>query len=125
VIVIATAWGSKFGGVNSFSTDLCRALAQTLTEHRLVCICAKASDADRDDAQQCGVTLISMDGFLEPTVGPMVADKLIEALRRADILSVDWWVGHDSITGALALDCKQQWKDSRCAVVMHMSYQDY
>jgi len=71
------------------------------------------------------VTLLSIDGTPESAFGPDLAGKVIEVLRLSEIAAIDWWIGHDSITGALALECKQQWKDSRCAAVMHMSYHDY
>ena len=58
IIALATAWGPKFGGINSFNTELLRSLA-ILTEHAydVICFVPRADDADRADAQRAPVDL--------------------------------------------------------------------
>jgi glycosyltransferase involved in cell wall biosynthesis len=125
VVVVATSWGTKFGGLNSFSTDLCRALAQTLTGHRLACVCLNATEVDREDARKVGVTLISINAVAPGSPPPELASNVMETLRQNDISPVEWWIGHDCITGPLATACRTRCANSRVALLMHMSYQDY
>lgn len=125
IIVIATAWGQKLGGPNSFSTDLCRALGQSLTKHELICICMSASDSDREDARSCGVTLCSLNVDIASPADPQLATAVLAILHQMQIATVDWWIGHDLFTGDLAAECRRRWDKSKTAIIMHMSYQDY
>lgn len=124
VAVIQTAWGSKFGGINSFSTELCRALAETLIAHRIVCVCLNASNEDHANARGSGVTLISLN-VPDGKGAEEIPDNIRAAFHKSEIEHVEWWIGHDVITGPHALGCKERVQGSRAAVLMHMSYSDY
>jgi len=125
IVVIATAWGTKFGGLNSFSTELSRALAQKLTEHRLVYLCKEASPTDLEDARKARITLLEIASLTAQSLNEELALKAVQRIRSAGVEHVDWWIGHDLVTGPLALQCRSLWEGSRLSVFMHMSYQDY
>ena len=125
VIVIATNWGRRHGGINSFSTDLCVALAAIADQHRVVCVAFSADDADRADAASANVVLLSL--YFDSPGG---ADfhgtwQVFGILAAADIETVDHWIGHDVITGELAFCCARDSKQGVATVLMHMSYSDY
>jgi glycosyltransferase involved in cell wall biosynthesis len=124
VVVLATAWGSKFGGPNAFSTQLCRALGRILTEHVLVCVCNSATDADFEDAAQFGISLVALERH-SPPPGTPDADFVLQCVRTVALGEIAWWVGHDVITGPRALECMANSNRSQCAVIMHTSYEDY
>lgn len=125
IVVLATAWGSRFGGINSFSSDFCRALARTLTHHRVVCVCQNATDQDRASAQSVGIDLRVIPPAQQSLFVNHLAASLIKQLNDSGIKDVPWWFGHDVFTGRLALECAKQSSKSKCAIFMHMSYDDY
>jgi tetratricopeptide (TPR) repeat protein len=124
IAVIQTAWGSKFGGVNSFSTQLCRALVETVVVHRVVCVCFSASAEDVINSASDGVQLVSLG--INPTKSADIPpETVLDALRNAGIGAAEWWIGHDVFTGPIAAACREKVPNSRLAVIMHMSYADY
>lgn len=125
VAVIATAWGSRFGGINNFSTDLCRSLVRVVTDYRVLCICLTATEADRKEAKAAGLEILSLGLPSAIAAKPELAKQVLDLLAKSSINDVKWWIGHDAITGQLALACAKQSPNSRCAVLMHMSYEDY
>jgi glycosyltransferase involved in cell wall biosynthesis len=125
VVVLQTAWGSKFGGLNSFSTDLCRTLAETLLAHRVVCVCQDASDTDHKSVRGSGITLASVVSAPGKGLKNLTVEAVLETLKTFDIAHIDWWIGHDVITGPLALECRNAVANSHSAIFMHMSYTDY
>ena len=127
VVVLATAWGSRFGGINSFSTDLSCSLGRVLSEHTVVCVCADASDADTREALTWGVKLLAIPvtDFGQAGKADTVAELIVNTLTQRSFGDVVWWIGHDCFTGPLAVACAKRRKGSRCAVIMHMSYDDY
>lgn len=50
---------------------------------------------------------------------------MLGVLAAADISTVDHWVGHDAITGELAVCCARDSKQGKATVLMHMSYDEY
>jgi hypothetical protein len=56
VVAFATRWGTEFGGINSFNTDLLAALATVLTvELKVVCVVLTATDLDMENAARVDV----------------------------------------------------------------------
>jgi hypothetical protein len=100
VVVIATSWGRRHGGINSFSTDLCTALAAIADHHRVVCVALSADDADRADAASADVLLLTLHLDLPGAADPRWTPQVFGVLAAAGIVTVDHWVGHDAITGA-------------------------
>ena len=125
IAVVATGWGSRHGGVNSFSADFCMALARVVPAYRISCIAFEASVADIEQAwETAGVKLYSLDAVArdEPTVLATHAIKILEPGAEVDY---QWWIGHDIITGEVAAACSKLYKNSRLAVIMHTSYSDF
>jgi hypothetical protein len=40
-------------------------------------------------------------------------------------IRVDWWIGHDVVSGEAAIEGRSLFKESRTALIMHMNYADY
>ncbi len=55
---MATAWGSKHGGINVFNYRMCRGLAAL--GHSVICYVKEYTTGDLDDAQKQGVTLMAI-----------------------------------------------------------------
>ncbi|MEJ0091352.1 MAG: glycosyltransferase family 4 protein [Limisphaerales bacterium] len=125
IVVIATAWGSRLGGINSFSTDLCTALSRVLSEHKVICVCVSGSESECKEAEAVGVTLLTLNLDPNGTAKREWASQVVALFSKNDLASIGWWIGHDAVTGELALACAREYSDSKCAVVMHMSYDDY
>src|ERR1044072_1019836 len=125
IVVIATSWGRRHGGINSFSTDLCMALAEIAQRHRVVCVALSADDADRADAASADVALLTLHLDVNSAPDQRWTSQVFGALAAASISTVDHWVGHDAITGELAVSCAQDCKQGKATVLMHMSYADY
>jgi glycosyltransferase involved in cell wall biosynthesis len=125
IVVVSTAWGSRFGGINSFSTDLCRASARVLTDCKVVSLCFTATEADRIEAKAAHVELFQLGISGSTRKTDDLPGQIFGLLKNENIEEIRWWIGHDAITGKLALDCSKGWSNSRCAVFMHMSYDDY
>ncbi|MEG1039598.1 MAG: glycosyltransferase [Pseudomonas sp.] len=127
LISFATRWGTKFGGINSFNCDLLGALA-IFCGHQVnsICVVLGANDDDFTDAAARQVCLVSLN---LPEVKDFSADlvpRVQEAiLREAGEISGDVvWLGHDRITGDIALAAAAQ-NGGRSALIHHMSYAHY
>jgi glycosyltransferase involved in cell wall biosynthesis len=125
LVVIATSWGRRHGGINSFSTDLCVALAAIAYHHRVVCVALSANDADREDAESADVVLLTLNLDVSSAADPRWTSQVFGVLAAAGIATVDHWVGHDAITGELAACCARESRHGKSTVLMHMSYADY
>lgn len=127
IVVLATAWGPKHGGMNSFNYDLCRALPTILAEHQVVCVTLAASQGDEEDAAASGVKLISLQRDHDDVFDRSWSQQVVAIINSFGIVvsDVDWWIGHDVKSGELALDLARDTKKGHSALVMHMSYDDY
>ena len=126
VILYATAWGPRHGGVNAFNRNLAIALAG-LPEGRGRVFCAVAGEIDeaaRQDAMANTVELIAVAPAKDETfpltgvntVRATVADRLGDAV----ILHI----GHDSITGGVANHARTT-MPGESLVIHHMNYEAY
>src|SRR5205823_1761660 len=105
IIVLATAWGPRYGGINSFNYDLCCALPEILAEHDVVCVALSASDADMNDAAAANVTLVSLGREHDHEFEPSWCDQVCALLSSTISLeTIDWFIGHDIKSGELALE---------------------
>jgi radical SAM superfamily enzyme YgiQ (UPF0313 family)/glycosyltransferase involved in cell wall biosynthesis len=128
VAMLATRWGSELGGVNVFNTGLASAMPSVLTKHsRTICF---VDELPKYDVQlPAGIDLL-----LTPESAGEVAELLglvCDELREKSLSGV-LVVGHDAITGQLAIDSVKLLKDHRptvprisSAVVSHMDYWEY
>ena len=59
IVFIATSWGTRYGGINSFNYDLCVALAKLKElDLSIICIVNEGTASDIQDAHRLGVALI-------------------------------------------------------------------
>lgn len=100
-LVVATAWGSHHGGINSFNVGFCRALA--LANHRVTCLVVQPSEGDVADATEAGVTLVGTEAG--PGLDEFPQQRLL--LPRPELpVAVDFVVGHGRITGPQAFQLR-------------------
>jgi hypothetical protein len=62
IVVLATHWGSRHGGINSFNFDFMRSLGSVLQSHALICLVPAASREEVGEAHRSGVSLLSIGG---------------------------------------------------------------
>ena len=127
-LLLATAWGPKFGGINAFNTDFAKGLATDLGENgQVFCAVFNPSGEDREAAAHCGVQLVGID---RPTDSAAYDrswsyDVWTSFERQVPNTRIDWWVGHDVITGEAAVEGPKVARHGRSALIMHMNYLDY
>jgi glycosyltransferase involved in cell wall biosynthesis len=129
VVAFATRWGTEFGGINSFNTDLLAALATVLTvELKVVCVVLTATDLDMENAARVDVLLLSLNLPLNVKEFTVELEPSVwSALEAVEITPSDFnvvWLGHDRITGAIALSSSNK-RGGRSALIHHMSYTHY
>jgi len=120
-VTFATAWGPALGGVNSFNRDFAVALAKAL-ECRIACVVPGASDADVQDAREGGVALLRI-GSKPQEEFDVASASLVTKLE--DFSQVEYWIGHDILTGEFASKVRAAAQRGRLALIMHQSYDDY
>lgn len=129
IVLLATAWGSRHGGINVVNMELTRALAGVLgDEGRVVCVVPHAEDGDVEDVEKSGARLVSLGlapDKLPDCFDPGWIDGVEKRLRAAGVGSIDWCIGHDAISGAAANIMKRSGGARGSAVISHMSYADY
>lgn len=128
IVFLATAWGPKKGGIYSFYADLAAATARAVISRSLEVVCVVGgTTAERDlaGAASQGVTVV--DASIPGRDSWLVDDSqhILDALGRAG-LSGDalWWVGHDRVTGEVAIKLASS-VGERSALIHHASYRDY
>lgn len=129
IVLLATAWGSKYGGINVVNLELTRALAEVLgSTGRVLCVVPHAEPNEVEDAKGTGVTLVPLglardklpDFFDAGWVG--TAEK---ELAARGVKTADWCMGHDAISGEAANLLKKNGSARGSAIISHMSYADY
>ncbi|MEL7448609.1 MAG: tetratricopeptide repeat protein, partial [Pseudomonadota bacterium] len=127
-MLLATAWGPKFGGINAFNMDFAKGLASYLAgSGRVFCAVFNPTGDDRRAAADYDVTLVDID---RPIDSPgydrsWSYDVWTSFKRKEPDTLIDWWVGHDVITGEAAAEGPTVARHGRSALIMHMNYQDY
>jgi glycosyltransferase involved in cell wall biosynthesis len=123
IVLFATQWGRKFGGINSFNYDFSCALGAALTSsYKTVCVVATATTEEVRNARSVGVTLVSPPKRVALHQQATAAEVLREVRRHGVPLVL---VGHDVITGAAARDCARALPEATLALLHHMNYFDY
>lgn len=125
VVFFATDWGPKFGGINSFNQDLCFAVARVLPSHRVLCVVPNADAGQVTHAQTHNVELVALP--------PSAVQMPLEASRTLEVISqlgstiecVSWWIGHDVVTGPLAISVAAVARRGKAAVIHHMDFRAY
>ena len=127
-MLLATAWGPKYGGINAFSMDFACGLANTLGANgKVFCAVLSPLREDVEDATARGVHLVAIarpadSGAYDKSWALDVWRKFAE---DAPDQVIDWWVGHDVVTGWAAVEGPTVAGCGRSALIMHMNYADY
>jgi glycosyltransferase involved in cell wall biosynthesis len=125
LVMLATAWGPKFGGINVFNVELARSLGVMKGRHfDLICVVPNSSSEDLEDARRHRVRLLPL-GTSSGSLAADDAPKVSALLSNEDATGVVVWVGHDDKTGPLALALKSAWPGSHAVVFHHMAFRAY
>jgi hypothetical protein len=106
IMLMATAWGPRCGGINAFNRDFAIGLAKALGDRGSVfCAVLDPSPGDETDASTHGVTLVPVCGKGNAqrfdTAWPFEINSWLR--KKHGDPPIDWWVGHDIISGQAAL----------------------
>jgi glycosyltransferase involved in cell wall biosynthesis len=123
IVFFATAWGSHYGGINSFNYDLCKALAKlTAPSLSVVCIVEDdiVEDEDEDKDKLSGLKLWSLPPA-RSSKGDI--DNVVDKLKSRQLTAV-YLIGHDVHTGPRAIAVSKH-LNVPVAVFHHMDYRAY
>jgi len=128
LMLLATAWGPRFGGINAFNTDFAAGLAGYLGgKGKVFCAAFSPTTEDMADARSKNVALVPIDRPVESHAYDKSWALDVWRKFRVDFPSehIDWWVGHDVTTGWAAVEGPAVADHGYCALIMHMNYADY
>ena len=134
ILVVATGWGAKHGGVNSFNKGFCIGLGNyvkkyKLREVRIVCVVGSScSDGEINNARDNGMTLIPMElkkqnGFFDKEVIIKIKDKLVE--QHIYTKWVKHIILHDITTGSIIKEKTVFPNDTKWSAIHHMNFNEY
>lgn len=95
ILLLATEWASKHGGLSSFNRELCLSLARQGAY--VACYVPSASDKEVRNARDGGVSLLVPPGDFEREELSMVRKPILPEGFQPEII-----IGHDRITGDYA-----------------------
>ena len=126
LVLLATAWGPQFGGINSFNYDLARSLAVLLAGRvRITCVVPAAQPDEVEEAARSIVELLPLAvGPTSGSLGPETAREVAARLAATEAIPISAWVGHDLVTGPVALRMVEL-MGGQSVLIHHMSYIDY
>jgi Glycosyl transferases group 1 len=124
IVFLASGWGAKNGGVNSFNYDIACTLGN-FNNHNIIPICVVEA-ATTDEI----VEAKSHNVLLYSTKGRFTASNIIKILNNNGHSNISCWIGHDIITGQEANECRDIYKEIlkvECisGVIHHMDYSSY
>ncbi|BDE72822.1 glycosyltransferase [Delftia lacustris] len=115
-VFFATAWSAVNGGINAFNLDLCQTIASIGQKIDIFLECDAAVDAEIPASVRIHRLPSKFENFGAKEIS--IISELI-----TDLESVVW-VGHDAITGGVALFTKNTC-GGRAAIFHHMDYSNY
>ena len=127
-MLLATAWGPKHGGINAFNMDFAIGLAEHLKgQGKVFCSVFRPPCEDIKKARERGVHLLSIDRPIDSAAydKSWALDVSRKFAQKYPGEKIDWWVGHDVITGWAAVEGPDVTGTGQSAVIMHMNYSDY
>ncbi len=125
VASLATAWGPRHGGINAFNIELVKSLGILPGRgYGLICVVLDASEAEHEDARNCGVELVPLgvDGDKFPDDADV---RLANSLAERGPGEAWVWLGHDTVSGGLALQLRERFAGSKVALIHHMAFGAY
>lgn len=123
LVFFATAWGSHYGGINSFNYDLCKALAKlTAPSLSVVCIVEDNIVEDEDEGKD---KPFGLEIWILPPVksSKQDVDNVVDKLKSRQLTAV-YVIGHDVHTGVRAIAVSKH-LNIPVAVFHHMDYKAY
>src|SRR5581483_1922978 len=120
IVFLATAWGPTKGGINAFNADICLAMPRA-TSARVVCVVPYVRSEIVRQLSSTRLEVISA-GLSDGENLSSATEVLKELAASKTVL---WWIGHDTVTGPLALELREQTPGSTCAIIHHMNYIAY
>jgi glycosyltransferase involved in cell wall biosynthesis/tetratricopeptide (TPR) repeat protein len=96
VLVIATEWESKYGGLSTFNRELCKAMSRA--GHRVCCLVARATADEIKSSKAAGVELVPAT----PTEEASDRELLFRRPALPSGFDPQVIIGHDRITGTAA-----------------------
>ena len=129
VVLLATAWGAKHGGINSFNHDFAIGLAREGQRAiRVFCAVLNPSALDISNASAAHkVTLIPILRKTEPDqLDRAWAHEVVQILKRDhDVHHIAWWIGHDLVSGEMAIAGREASPGSKVELIKHTSHIDF
>ncbi len=126
IVSFATAWGPRFGGINSFNYDFLIAMAELLGGQGQV-YCAVPNPSEE---------VIELARLMQINIIPLMINGEIDKFERAWVgLAISWleamgvkkisiWIGHDTVSGQAAQQASQL-MGGEVTLIHHMDYRDY
>lgn len=127
-LLLATAWGPKFGGINAFNMDFAKGLSLFLGDRgKVFCSVLDATSEEIKNAKGACIELIPINKPQDiDQYDPSWAHDVIEFLdRKFPGTNIDYWIGHDVVSGEAAKKGASFFDNSRSALIMHMNYEAY
>lgn len=127
IVFFSTAWGTRYGGMNSFNFDICRALAKLVGgKYKVICMVPRAEKGQIKEAKKEGVKLIKLrNSGLEGRFLDEDIEKVKELFPTPTKDKVLWWIGHDVRTGPIAIESAKNTGMGKIALFHHMGYPSY
>ncbi|MBN9682923.1 MULTISPECIES: tetratricopeptide repeat protein [unclassified Corallococcus] len=126
IVLITNAWGPKHGGINSFNTDLSKALGPVVApQTRVICVVMNAASNEVEDAAKHGVKLLSLNVQDGERVDESRTLSVLAVVQAEGADEVLWWIGHDVISGAVAAALPKCSGQGKSALIHHMNYVAY
>lgn len=125
LIFLATGWGSKYGGINSFNTDLVTNLAKILpSNYKIYCAVFNIEYGEVESAKRNNVHLLHIEqrqDILSPPSDNLITEILLKNVQE----KIEWIIGHDIKTGQYAIKVSKSISGSKTVVINHMDYRAY
>ena len=96
VLVVATEWDSKYGGLSTFNRELCKSISRA--GHTVCCLVPRAAPEELQAAKVAGVELV----VATPTEEATDRELLFRRPNLPTGFAPQIIIGHDRITGAFA-----------------------
>ena len=127
IVFIATNWGAKYGGINSFNTDMCCALKNLIGDQfKIICVVLGATKEDIESAKKNRVILLPIYPNEAGEMDDNWLDLVLTKVKSIKPSGVYCWIGHDVKTGFAAIDASEKCNDDSFNVIIHhMDYQSY
>lgn len=113
VVIFADAWGAKYGGINTFNFDFCKALGKL----NKIAIYVFSINVDTKDIEEANNYNINLRNVTSNDFKNNIFDFSCLGNEK-DI----YWVGHDVKTGPQAIAAKENKNIGKIVLFNHMNY---